>query len=67
MKPTEKGMNMRSRTCNHSQCNPAYLFSSLLVLTMWATTALAQYTTARLSGTVRGQRRCGSPRGHGNG
>jgi hypothetical protein len=53
MKPTEKSMNMWSRAFNHSQCKPAYLFSSLLVVTMWATTALAQYTTARLSGTVQ--------------
>jgi hypothetical protein len=53
MKPTEKSMNIRSRTFNHSQIRPAYFFSSLLVVIMWATTALAQYTTARLSGTVQ--------------
>ena len=53
MRPTEKSMNMRSRIFNHSQCKLAFFFSSLLVVTMWATTALAQYTTARLSGTVQ--------------
>jgi hypothetical protein len=46
-------MNMRSLIFNHSQCKLAFFFSSLLVVTMWATTALAQYTTARLSGTVQ--------------
>jgi hypothetical protein len=45
-------MNMRSRTFNHSQIKLAYFFSSLLLITMCATAALAQYTTARLSGTV---------------
>ncbi|MGA7258289.1 MAG: TonB-dependent receptor [Terracidiphilus sp.] len=30
----------------------ALLFSSLFVVLLWATTAVAQYTTARLSGTV---------------
>ena len=52
MRSTEKSMNMRSRTFNHSQIKLAYFFSSLLLITMCATAALAQYTTARLSGTV---------------
>lgn len=53
MRPTEKGMKSRSQVFNRSQSKPAFLFSSLLVVILWATTALAQYTTARLSGTVQ--------------
>ncbi len=53
MRSTEKGMNSRSQIFIRSQRKPAFLFSSLLVVILWATTALAQYTTARLSGTVQ--------------
>ena len=37
---------------NRIQYKPVFLFSSLFLIVMWATTALAQFTTARLSGTV---------------
>ena len=53
MRPTEKPLPTRSRILSHAQGKPALLFSSLLVILLWATTAFAQYTTARLSGTVQ--------------
>ncbi len=52
MRPSEQNMNMRVRIFNRARCKRALLFSSLFVVLLWATTAVAQYTTARLSGTV---------------
>ena len=53
MASSEKGRNAGSRTLNRICCKPVFLFSSLLLILMWATAGLAQYTTARLSGTVQ--------------
>jgi hypothetical protein len=53
MRPIEKSTNTSNRILSRVQCKSAFLFSSLLLTVMWATTALAQYTTARLSGTVQ--------------
>ncbi|HEY1901719.1 MAG TPA: TonB-dependent receptor [Terracidiphilus sp.] len=52
MRPIEERKNTGDRFLNRIRCKPLFLFSSLLLVVMWATTALAQYTTARLSGTV---------------
>ena len=52
MRPIEKSRNTGSRILNRVRCRPVFLFSSLFLVVMWATTALAQYTTARLGGTV---------------
>ena len=52
MRPTDKSQNAGCRLFNRAQGKAAFLFSSLLLTVMWATTAPAQYTTARLSGTV---------------
>ncbi len=52
MRPFEKSKKTNNRIPSRAQCKPAFLLSSLFLTVMWATTALAQYTTARLSGTV---------------
>ncbi len=52
MRPIEEGGNKVNRILNRIQYKPAFLFSSLLLTVLWATTAMAQYTTARLSGDV---------------
>jgi hypothetical protein len=52
MRPIEKSRNTGTRILNRIQSKSVFLFSSLFLVAMWATTALAQYTTARLSGTV---------------
>ncbi|MFZ0302829.1 MAG: TonB-dependent receptor [Terracidiphilus sp.] len=52
MRPIEEGGNKVNRILNRIQYKPAFLFSSLLFTVLWATTAMAQYTTARLSGDV---------------
>ena len=53
MRRIEKSRNTCNRILSRLDCKSAFLFSSLLLTVMWATTALAQYTTARLSGTVQ--------------
>ena len=53
MRRIEQTRNMGNRILSRVQCKSALLFSSLLLTVMWATTAIAQYTTARLSGTVQ--------------
>jgi len=53
MRTTDKSTNARCQPLNRARCTPALLFSSFFVLVLWATTALGQYTTARLSGTVQ--------------
>jgi hypothetical protein len=53
MRPIENTRSTGNRILSRVQCKSAFLFSSLLLTIMWATTALAQYTTARLSGTVQ--------------
>ena len=52
MRPIEKSKNTGNLILSRVQGKSIFLFSSLLLTVMWATTALAQYTTARLSGTV---------------
>jgi hypothetical protein len=53
MRSIENTGNTGNRILSRVQCQSALLFSSLLLTVMWATTAIAQYTTARLSGTVQ--------------
>ena len=53
MRSIEKSENTGNRILSHVQCKSALLFLSLLLTVMWATTAIAQYTTARLSGSVQ--------------
>src|ERR1035437_2073980 len=53
MRSIEKSENTGNRILSRVQCKSALLFSSLLLTVMWATTAIAQYTTARLSGSVQ--------------
>jgi hypothetical protein len=53
MRPIENSKGMGNRILGRAQCKSALLFSLLLLTVMWATTAIAQYTTARLSGTVQ--------------
>jgi len=53
MRRIEQTRNMGNRILSRVRCKSALLFSSLLLTVMWATTAIAQYTTARLSGTVQ--------------
>ena len=53
MIPIEKSKNTGNRILSRVPCKSAFLFSSFLLIVMWATTAFAQYTTARLSGTVQ--------------
>ena len=53
MIPAEKGMNVESQIFNRARCKVAFLFTSFFVVILSATTAAAQYTTARLSGTVQ--------------
>ena len=53
MRPIEKSMSTGNRILSRAQCKSAFLFSSFLLTVMWAATAFAQYTTARLSGTVQ--------------
>jgi hypothetical protein len=52
MRSIEENKNRGNRILNRVQGKPVFILSSLLLAVMWATTALAQYTTARLSGTV---------------
>jgi hypothetical protein len=53
MRPIENSKDTGNRILSRLFCKPAFLFSSFLLTVLWATTALAQYTTARLSGTVQ--------------
>jgi hypothetical protein len=53
MRSIEKSENTGNRILSRVQCKSALLFLSLLLTVMWATTAIAQYTTARLSGSVQ--------------
>jgi hypothetical protein len=52
MRPVQKSENTGSRIHYRIRFNPVFLFSSFLLIFLWATTAMAQYTTARLSGKV---------------
>ncbi|MFZ0743315.1 MAG: carboxypeptidase regulatory-like domain-containing protein, partial [Terracidiphilus sp.] len=51
MRPIEKSKDTGNRILSRV-CNSAFLFSSFFLTVIWATTAFAQYTTARLSGSV---------------
>ena len=53
MRQADKSPNAGCRLVNRAQFTPALLFLSFFVLVLWTTTALGQYTTARLSGTVQ--------------
>jgi len=53
MRATEKSMNVERQIFSQARCKAAFLFASFFVVVLWATTAVAQYTTARLSGTVQ--------------
>ncbi|MGB7548487.1 MAG: TonB-dependent receptor [Terracidiphilus sp.] len=46
-------MHVERRIFNRARSTAAFLFSAFFVVVLCATTALAQYTTARLSGTVQ--------------
>jgi len=53
MRRIEKSKNTGNRILSPIPGKSALLFSSFLLILLFATTALAQYTTARLSGTVQ--------------
>ena len=53
MRPIEKSISTGNRILSRAQCKSAFLFSSFLLIVMGAATAFAQYTTARLGGTVQ--------------
>jgi len=53
MRPIDESPNTGRRLFSDVRFNPAVIFSSLFFLLLAATTAFAQYTTARLSGTVQ--------------
>jgi hypothetical protein len=53
MGPTDKSPNAVCQLFSRARCTSALLFSSFLVLVLWAATAFGQFTTARLSGTVQ--------------
>src|SRR6202453_3132351 len=52
MRRVEKSENTGHRIHHRIGCKPVFLFSGFLLILLWATTAMAQYTTARLSGKV---------------
>ena len=52
MRRVEKSENTGHRIHHRIGCKPVFLFSAFLLILLWATTAMAQYTTARLSGKV---------------
>jgi Carboxypeptidase regulatory-like domain/TonB dependent receptor/TonB-dependent Receptor Plug Domain len=52
MRPIEKSKSTGNRILSRVQFKSAFQFSSFLLTALWATTAIAQYTTARLSGDV---------------
>jgi len=52
MRPTAKRTHLGFTTIHLARFNPAFLFALILFVVMGASTAFAQYTTARLSGTV---------------
>ena len=49
MKMTHKGMVVGCQLCKDAGCKAAFVF---LVIMMWTASAIAQFTTAQLSGTV---------------
>jgi hypothetical protein len=53
MRPADKSPNAGCRLVNRAPFTPAMLLLSFLVLVLWTTAALGQFTTARLSGTVQ--------------
>ena len=52
MRPTDRNMVVGRQIFKRARCGAAFVLSALFVVVMCATTALAQFTTARLSGTV---------------
>ena len=52
MRPTDRNVVVGRQIFKRARCGAAFVLSALFVVVMCATTALAQYTTARFSGTV---------------